>query len=387
MSVDHKDSPNPKYRFEQPELAFQTRILWQIAGVLSEDSCTDDILLAQAVCERNPLALERIQKMMGRLAIVSVPPVEQFGLKYDALEIGGFGYQRFNRIEKNIGTIDPSDTIRLPTSENFAVTHPNITTTTVIKQGKVTQICDPFSFTGAYTMAQIAKKIAANMYLLNHLQEQEALYPFTVPIPIAIGLYPHLFDPQGKNACFAVWRVPYQGERTGYIRTEIYRQAVVSVLKSSHRVIRAIRYWHDVLGLTHNQLVAGNYYDDGADRPLYMADFETVQPLDKFNPRLARAGELTHYIEATHNMITTYSNINDHRLDVLTSNLIRFVVGTYIGRNVDFESEEIPTVEIIQLLLKDAAKKGLIPGKSIIPNAFKEILSLQSEIMKQLKTA
>lgn len=249
--------------------------------------------VTQAV-QREAGALASLKVATGRNAVFDREPVEILGLPYDAVQISGFGYQAFQHVVNGFGVIDPSQPLGLPTADNFVTRYPEVTQTRVVSQGREEDRGDAFSFTGAYTKKQALFKVAANLGILEAMTDMGSGY-FIVPIPIALGTYPSIRNDEGDPAYFIAFRVPYNGQRQGIFAfpetAEERTEQIENFFTKTPKVARALRDLHEKFRLAHNQPNAGNYLAPSG-QPMYLADFSTIQPIEKSSAHLSRANDL-----------------------------------------------------------------------------------------------
>jgi len=336
--------------------------------------------------DKNTIKKQKILTIEGRKVVFAFDSgIRLGGVEYDALEAGGFGYQPFlDRSTISAGLIKLDSPVE-PTSElNFTEIRPSINRTTVLdEKGKPRLITDKYTFTGGYTLDEATRKVAANLIILSGLVKGKNL-PFIVPIPVVIGTYDSLKDPDGKPACFVSWLVPYEGKRTGRanVKKEQVSELVRIMIKNAPRISEALRFLHDQLGLTHNQAVSSNFYSpDDESLPTLLADFGTVFPLSPSAKIKSRAHDLAHVIESIvdfSDQLVGKSNINEiipylinkflyHYLKPNNSGITLINEGIYAKKYI---------LRTIENSLIQAEQKKLFPANIPIYSTWNQINSL-----------
>lgn len=293
------------YDIVRPPEGVDARILWvmgrdPITGPIAErlgyQPSNAEVVFVENAVKRQPESLQHLLDIMGRSAVFKQDPKVILGVQYDAIDIGGFGYQ--SMIDRGgIALLDITAPVSLPTPENFAQRLPMVTRVVDGKRYRETR--DTFAFSGAYMPERAVFKVAANLFFADELSRRGVhQIPFTIPIPVAIGYYNTVRNSAGKPACFIAWRVPYEGKRLGYLQGGISIPVLQDAANRAPYIARAIRFLHDTYGLTHNQVHLGNFYIP-EDEPPYLADFSTLYPLSSESPAKARANDLDLLIEST----------------------------------------------------------------------------------------
>jgi hypothetical protein len=248
---------------------------------LQKSAPTDtEMELITRICERDIPNEVQILNIVGRSLTFKSPlltQVSRYNVKYDAIEISGWGTQNFHQDEDHLGLamVNYNEPIRLPSSTNFYTGQKKgIGMTSYINNGQRETECPPECYSGAYTLNGAASKVAKA--LLISMLGQDIL----TPIPIMLGSYDHISGIGEDPAHFIAYRVPYSGKRTGQsIGGENILSHTQKIQKSLKSVAKATREMHDH-GYTHNSLNPSNYYIDGLSQtaPAYVADLATTMP-------------------------------------------------------------------------------------------------------------
>ena len=226
---------------------------------------------------RDPAAIAQAQAIVGRSLLIideeNAPVIS--GTPYDAVTINGWGYNPLDLHGQNATTTKevflPSDT------ENYRDIHPESTETTIIQNGHEVNVSQQYLFPGAYTLEEVVNKIGAELALWKLFVAKGNLndIPFHLPIPTSIGIYPNLHDPQGRPAYYYTSRVPFKGERNGVIPSKGSTITLKDRILDSVIAADIARTLHDQFGLTHNQLVMGNYFTHSGTKP-FVADLARI---------------------------------------------------------------------------------------------------------------
>jgi hypothetical protein len=257
----------------------RVRALAQRLGIPNTE---EELIIESAL--RHAQALEKTLMYAGRnITLTANTPCLVYSTQFNAIQISGLGYQPLD--EYGITQVDQP--ISLPNSQNFVRINPRVSSTTVFENGGFPERTPEFSFCGAYTLEQAAFKVGANLAMLEFLAETKTP-SFVVPIPIEIGVYPDILDPAGNPAYFIAFLVPYNGNRTGIFRGIIDQRAIGLISDYLMEAIPLIcPYVMDLhtFGISHNQLVAGNFYmiHQGETGLPFFADFSTIAQLDTRN--------------------------------------------------------------------------------------------------------
>jgi hypothetical protein len=384
-----------KYDITTPKERLDAAIVWRlgddpyssvIVSRLGIGRFDADVELAHRIVNRETQSLGKIDVISGRSAIVRSGSEYVLNEPYNALEIGGFGFQQM-KISGSHATIDPSEPIGIPSSDNFAKRFSSITQTGVLNaNGRFETLQDKFSFMGAYTWRQAATKVANNLFILDGLSQKFAQgerVDMIVPLPVAVGKYPHIKDAQGQSAFFMVWKVPYEGKRTGNAPLMTYDQIAQhahSMIEIFPRMAEGTRYFHDVFGVTHNQLTPGNVYvPENMNKPVYIADFATLYPFTRKDPTLSRAHDVSHGIENLTLNLKSLVRINEPAklMEYLFLNslvaygLEQVVNGLGMTRFMPRRS----LIESFYLYMKTAEASGTLRGPSNAPEDIGDSLS------------
>lgn len=311
-------SHRPHYEFVRPPEGYTAKLDWvfgddpftkSLSNKLKISIIPSDLTQATDTLTRKPESLRNITEVWGRTALTpSQNPEIVFSHTYDTIELSGFGVQKFIMDAGSLVAVDLTSPIALPSNSNFVTDHQNLTRTRVSNRGKPVVLGDDFSFTGAYTATQAARKCAANLFILNKLANMQPPN-FLVPIPIAIGHYPSVAT-NDKNACFIVFKVPYGGKRSGNRhlmrgnRDEIFRYTD-DLMRVVPAITPALFQIANSWGLTHNQPHPGNIYIPNSNEGILplLADFSTVYPLYPYKQETGRALELTRGIHSVWDQI------------------------------------------------------------------------------------
>lgn len=370
--------------FAAPPEGFRAQLAWKIGNdafsskIVKQTGLnltTEEEKLITDICQRKPGALAGVSLVIGRTASYLLPPVSCLGTDYNCRQISGIGYRPLGQINGStaIANREISPQVRLPSSEDFGLTHPEIVGCAVIDRGEEIDIDEGFHFTGAYTKDQALKKVSTSLFILDHLLGTDSP-PFLCPIPEAIGFYPEIRKEgksDGEPAFFISWRVPYSGERTGYLtfnsqnRSQVMAEAIVR----SRRVGNTIRYWHDVLGLTHNQAVPGNFFvPQDKKNPVFLADYETVYPLDMEEAAVARTYDIGKPIKSLVSVVELIYPRNRSLPEIKIKILFQFLTLYFgVGTEIEYQPGITDLREQLYLIIKAQTEKGTIP--KIVPAA------------------
>ncbi len=363
-------------KFEAPPAQFEPRIIWkigqdpqseQVAKQLEFNPPNTDFENILRAVRREPAGLELLTGLMGRTALINAEPMDLSGIPINSIEIGGFGYQKFETVKDGLGYVDTDAPIALPSSTNFVDLVPEASQTTVVgKDGKDLMISDPYSFAGAYTRSQAAFKVAANIEIYNYLLSQK-LPLFLMPVPIAIGVYPDILAPDSTPAHFIGWRVPFKGHRSGYLglpdrmqeaeSEDARRYFFIHCINDMPKVAMVARVMHD-LGITHNQMGPQNYYVN-PEGLLYIADFSTVRPIPRKWENSARTHELNmifHGIQTAMNTVLNASEADMGRVPAF-DRMVRTYFGANRGHELKAGEDYLPYLhkEVKELLRRQPA--------------------------------
>jgi len=339
-----------------------------------------DMVTVQGTMDRDPGAIALAQDIVGRSLLLideKNPPVIG-GIPFNAVSINGFGYNPLIQQGKNAVT---TNTVLLPNDrENFRDLSPDSTETTIIVGGREQNVSQPYLFPGAYTLEEVVNKVGSELALwkLFAAKGDLAEAPFLLPLPVKIGMYPGLHDPQGRPAYYYTSRVPYRGERNGVISTGIPGIKLEDILGDSIMAGDIARTLHDQFGLMHNQMVMGNYRVSPLLLKPFIADLATLTPLDttpvkvsagrheKPNQFFGRAYELAHIVTGSilrfmppglpdqEQYVTTYiQGLLQYYLGVSDYGKIEGLF--YISK----ENDRIDLVAVIAKALKRAEYQGL----------------------------
>lgn len=282
-----------EYKVEAGNLPF--KVVWELNsdleaaaifanGGISQVLSDVDEANVLDICDRSPQAIEQAYYIAGRSIVI--PSVEQYWqisqTPYNAIQISGWGFNPI--VDSSIGSFgETTQIVNLPRdNQNYRDIRPNATATTILKDGKMIKQARDYLFPGAYTEAEVIKKVGSELALWNLLTDNGINWdiPFHIPIPLLIGRYTGLADPKGKPAYFYASLVPYSGMRDGILLNRS-QESIYSILDNSPRIGYALSELHK-LGLAHNQAGVGNistiYMKDG-QIPL-LADWGTATPLD-----------------------------------------------------------------------------------------------------------
>jgi|GEM_PF-3167505 len=305
------------YRVEQGPMPFTP--LWALSGTdnlpvslsnLDPSSLLKDETMVLDLMRRDPSAISQAQYLAGR-SLLTIPQgniPEVAGEAYDALSISGYA---FNRLVSAGNNAMVTQDVLLPRSDqNYREIRPNATSTTILSQGRKQSVSQPFLFPGAYTYEEMVNKVGNELGMWELLNERFGNdIPFLIPVPVMIGSYPELRDPQGRPAYFYATRNPYRGNRNGIFLPDSTMEDMQDRVEDSIFAATGARVLHDEFGLSHNQLVMGNYYAHPCCK-MFMADFATLTPLDTTpikasgkhgqpNHLFSRAFELTHMLSGS----------------------------------------------------------------------------------------
>lgn len=315
------------FKIVVPEKPQNAIVLWRLGMDVKTQAISErlnyrpsdqEIDFITSAANRQEESLKRLTQVSGRTALFDSPEFAHLsfaGVPFDTLEIGGFGRQRFIETKTpHVISLDKFAPINMPSEENFASLFPDIAQTEVVTNTGFRTLGKDFSFYGAYTEPKAIYKVAANLYLLSKLLEKDSPL-LLVPIPIALGIYPQLKDPEQKPAYFIAWRAPYQGKRIGIfsLQKTYSLNDCVSAIVRAFPILQPVRHFlHDELGLTHNQLVTGNYYVpekiNCVSPPPLLADFSTIWPISSRNFARSRAIEVARVIYGTWSMANLFTN-------------------------------------------------------------------------------
>lgn len=392
----------PNYDIQKQPEGYSSTIIWffgsdpytkQLSQRLGFLPSQDELDFTCALTKRDPSALGKITEIWGRSAKANSLHIESvLETPYDTLEIGGFGYQPINILKGASGRVDFHSQIVVPSAQNFVDIHPRITQTNVLDKGREIRLGDPFSFTGAYTRKQAARKVAANLFILNKLSNMKPAH-FVVPIPIAIGNYPSVLDSSGNPAYFIIFKVPYEGKRTGLRLlmggdVEDYEQYGHDLIESLPGIASTLALISNKWGLTHNQPHPANLYipdKDEGTKP-YLADFSTVYPLHPKKQEAARAHELARGMAAIWDILSSQFQGSQEGpiVDYIFSNILKNYLGIGIpGGPSSFDATE----QFFEAAIGVAIDKRLIPKDLPHQESWEKILSLEKNILRILKTS
>ncbi len=391
----------PSYEFQKPPEGYSVSIDWVFGG----DSFTKnlsqklhfavsdrDIEKVSHIASRDPTNLGAITDIWGRSAHSKSDQADIIlGHSYSTLDLGGFGIQKFIVSNDAVVNIDFIAPIGLPNAHNFASQYPSVTRTNVFDGHKELTLGDPFSFTGAYTAKQIAHKCASNVFFLNKLSNMDEP-PFIVPIPLAIGHYPTIINENGEYAYFGIFKVPYEGKRTGNRHivggdTVAIMEYAQDLIESVPAIAPALAYISNSFGLTHNQPHPGNIYipKAGEGKLPLLADFSTVYPLNSRGQELARARELSRGIDSVWKILQTLFQHPSE--DKIIGNVLQKTLEKYIGYDLP---SIVPTkaclVEpFLVQLFEQIGRNGIIPKVTSSEESWQKIVSLEKIFMKEIK--
>jgi hypothetical protein len=375
----------------KPPADFSAEIIW----VLGQDQSTQGIAeklgyhpkpqeldFTSQVVQRHPDTPSQLLHAMGRSADFRASPQTIFGMPYNTLEIGGYGYFELTTIGQGMGIVRPEAVIDIPSNSNFTDIHRDIIETEVVEGSKRRTLSDNYYFTGAYTRDQAIRKLAANLFFVEQLAEQDKP-PFIVPVPIAAGYYPSILNDESSPAHFIAWRVPYEGRRLGYFNSANENQ-LETINKAANKVIMmggVLRVLHDVFGLTHNQPTLSNFYtSDVESDPPYLADFSTIFPISKERPDLSRTQDLGILILANKTaLVNLRSTIGSAKL---TEALYRYCLNEYLGKfPANLSSLDDRTVlKAINTTLKKAARFNQFPAALPTEKSWHRISQLKAQL-------
>lgn len=392
----------PNYDIQKQPEGYSSSIIWsfgddqftrQLSQRLGFLPSQDELDFTREITRRDPLVLDKITEIWGRSAKINALHVESIlETQYDTLEVGGFGYQPMKALGGASGEVDFHSQIVIPSAQNFVDIHPRVTQTNVLDQGKEIQLGDPFSFTGAYTRKQAARKVAANLFILNKLSNMNPA-PFVVPIPIAIGNYPSVVNSSGEPAYFIVFKVPYEGKRTGQRLimggdVEAYQQYGQDLIESLPGIASTLALISNKWGLTHNQPHPANLYipnKDEGTKP-YLADFSTMYPLHPRKQEAARARELARGMSAIWDIFKT--QFKGSQEAPIVNYIFSNILNNYLGLRIPGGPTSFNTTEhFFEAAIRVAIDKGLIPKELPHQESWEKILSLEKNILKMLKTS
>jgi hypothetical protein len=399
--VKHRESLNAGLLWVLGEDDFSRKIAERL-GYYPDSQCLDFITNA---CDRDLEALKTIRGAVGRIAIFEFPlTISLLNTAYNTIEIGGFGFRPFSCIiGSNISLSLDYLNIRIypPISENFAQSFPEITKTEVADEYHIITIGDDYSFTGAYTKKQAAHKVASTLFILdNILQEQST--PFLLPIPLVVGYYQTIKNNVGENPYFIAWRVPYQGKRTGALilykdQSELtFASFLKNAINAAPRIAKILKnFLHDKLGLTHNQVVAGNYFvPKNEDCLPYLADYTTVHPLYLNTQEVARTLELTKLIGNL--LITIGALIPEHRRSKISESLPLLVflyfitLESYLGFTPIYKPDNLSEdlydnlSKAIFLEMSRAKSLGFFPNQLPFVSSWLSIQQIEKDLLNRL---
>ncbi|OGG08440.1 hypothetical protein A2154_04670 [Candidatus Gottesmanbacteria bacterium RBG_16_43_7] len=251
-----------------------------------------------------------ITKVLGRNIYIQTKPE---GIFYDGLQISGGGYVKTG-LTANTGSsvfmsemLDQNRLIVPPRADCGIFEH----YTTVVQNGCLTEILET-SPLGSYNEQNANTKYDNTLNILQLARGSDFL--FAPPIPELFVLFKNIPDTRGGRQCALVFHSPVQKCRVEDFIPEIL--AAVSVIDMNRRsnvleqyyskVIfptlylagKTARYLHDQ-NLCHYQMTLGNMgiieiiKGSVTINSLYLADWETLMPIDSQNPLLARALELS----------------------------------------------------------------------------------------------
>lgn len=297
-------------RFDQrdvlkPPEGFSSQLVWHLGQDLITSTIAEKLRYVPTgeelnfilrATQRDPSTLPDLMRVSGRSTDFQVNPQTLFGAQYDTLEIGGYGWENYIIVGNGVVLRTTTDAIQLPSSDNFALHYPSITSTYVFDGKNPRLLQDAFSFSGAYTRKQALQKVAANLFFIDRLADLNQP-PFIVPVPIAVGIYPTVRDEKSNPAYFIAWRVPYQGKRVGKIKIgeETQLKNDLNLAGNKAMVMSAVlRILHDTFGVTHNQPNLGNWYVPYEEEkgPAYLADFSTVYSMSSRREYLSRTQDM-----------------------------------------------------------------------------------------------
>lgn len=303
MTESFKTQLGPvNYEIAPPKEPLEAQFLWSlgcdpysdnISSALGYKPDSNELGVIEAIVNRNHDALPSLTNICGRSATFPFSS-DNLHIPFTHIEIGGFGSTQVIKVGhafrfgSNGGCL-----VETPNNVNFTESFPDVATSLVVTNNGYKELGENFSFTGAYTLKQATVKVAASLFMFEQVMRSN--YPFYTPLPLAIGKYPHIVAPDGNCAYFIALRVPYQGKRTGYLNMPTSKKEIAERVIYAVRLSAVIRTMHDQLGLTHNQLVTGNYYAPPHKQgPTYLADYSTIYPLPlNYNRNIeARAREI-----------------------------------------------------------------------------------------------
>lgn len=392
-----KEFRNIPFDVVRPKEFPEAKILWtfdqddisrSIAQRLGFYPGVDILAMVAAGCNRESAVLKRLLNISGRSANFTLDrAIRLINAPYDTLQIGGFGNQPQDWRYGSIGTVVKDAPIDLPSTKNFAKSHPGIVRVDIInKDGKVETLEDPYSFTGAYTRKQALEKVSANLYILETILDQ-AKPLFTVPIPIGIGYYPKIVNEWDQHAYFIAWITPYKGRRTGVPDTSLKRQDAIqyyeTMIQTSPLMAPVFRSFHDTTGLTHNQTVPGNFYVPPEGGTPLLADFSTVYPISQKNIASARARDLWKMIlSIVEGVSQTFPSYDASQVmhDLYSSTHL-----LYLGASIPDPSSGIMRIDqAIEYKIKLAIEQGIIPKETPAVFAESRMEVINREISRSL---
>lgn len=352
-----------RYSYEMPESDTPHQIVWKLgsdglstylSSQLDYQPSTAEIDFVSRVVNRESQALAKVRFASGRNLVLQAEPLN-IGINYDSMQISGFGYQRFSIVENGYGLFERNAPIKIPTADNFALSHTDVTLTQIATEKGYRHIGDAYSFTGAYTRRQAIFKVAANIAIWEELSRCEPV-PFAIPIPIAVGRYSNIRNRTNEPAYFIAFRVPFQGKRSGIFETGEFDKNPGAIAQrcmlTPPKIAYAARILHTDLNLTHNQLGMGNYFVS-PENHVFIADFSTVRPIAEVVRVEAIAQELyTIIYVAMLGFSKVHPKGEDHDyLDLL----YRGTLGRYLGEPPKFQPRRISALR--EVLIRELKRK------------------------------
>lgn len=386
----------PTYEIEKPPEDYRAELKWifgndpytkPLAERLGFRPGFDDEKLLISLANRDPSVTTDISRITGRVATIASDPISILGVPYDTLEFGGFGFLKFVAFEA-VGVMDFTQPVQLPSSANFAEVYPTVTQQDVYRGKKLITISDSFHFTGAYTKKQAAEKVATTLFVLNRISYRNPP-PFIVPVPIGIGCYPDILDPQGNPAYFIAFKTPYKGERTGNViihrdKPDDITKHARDLLESVPKITQILLFMHNSMGITHNQPHPGNYLTPKDSIP-YLADFSTVYPLYPEEQQLARARDLSSP------PVSIWQRLNGLLLQstdeqVYAGLVFMEIVKKYLGIKMAIAPTKVNLINTALVgAITAATQKGVLPKSDKYKDSWDKITELKIKLLNQIK--